>query len=115
MTRLPVALVALVLAAAACQSSEAGQAAAGAECFVASDCAEGLACIPQRNGGRRCSNDLTEVAGDPPAEGEGGAEAAADAPMNDAPMNDAPADAPQDTGNDAGMDTGADTGDTGTG
>jgi hypothetical protein len=50
---------------------------AGGECFVASDCAPGLVCVPQRGGARACSSDLSQVVGRPPGEA-GTADAAAD-------------------------------------
>ena len=74
----------------------------GAECFLASDCQPGLVCVPQRNGGRVCSNDLSQVMGRPPPEagmGDASGDASADAP-GDGPV--------QETG---GQDTG--TGDSG--
>jgi hypothetical protein len=70
---------------------------AGEECFVATDCAPGLVCVPQRGGSRFCSSDLTQVVGRPPPEagaadaGEGGA--AGDGPDE----GSAPVDGGQDT------------------
>ena len=73
--------------ALACSSSPA-LVAAGQECFAASDCQPGLVCVPQKNGPRVCSSDLTQVTGRPPekrdaAMGEAG-EAGADGPVSDA-------------------------------
>lgn len=33
----------------------------GEDCFVATDCEPGLACVPQADGRRICSNDLSSV------------------------------------------------------
>lgn len=41
----------------------------GEECFAATDCADGLVCVPQRGGARLCSDDLSQVTGRPPPEG----------------------------------------------
>lgn len=92
-------LVAVAIVACATSSSRAG---AGEECFLASDCEDGLVCVPQANGGRVCSNDISRVAGKPPT-GEPPSEAGADAAEAgpDAPVEDAPMDAPGDTGVDA--------------
>jgi hypothetical protein len=49
--------------------STANPAAAGGECFLATDCAPGLVCVAQENGTRTCTNDLSNVAGKPPPEG----------------------------------------------
>ncbi|AKV01798.1 hypothetical protein AKJ09_08461 [Labilithrix luteola] len=65
----PVAAFALFPAACSSNSEQA----AGGECFLATDCAPGLICIEQRDGTRRCSDDLTSVVGKPP--GEAGAAA----------------------------------------
>jgi hypothetical protein len=93
-------LLAVAAIAAACASS-ASKVGAGAECFLASDCEDGLVCVPQANGGRVCSSDISRVAGSPPAEGGAGDANAADA--TDAPADGPPADAPvQDTGADTG-------------
>ncbi len=58
---------------------------AGGECFIASDCAPGLVCVPQRGGARQCSSDLSQVVGRPPPEA-GGGEAAP--PVDGAPPDD---------------------------
>lgn len=85
----------------------------GGECFFASECAPGLICVEQRDKGIRiCTDDLSEVAGDPPGMGEedasdeGGEGGEADGPVVIA-----------DTGSDqnvatdtGGQDTGVDTG-----
>ena len=92
--------VALLVPAAlsACSSSPALVAAGGA-CFAASDCQPGLVCVPQKNGARVCSSDLTQVTGRPPAVADaalpeaGDPDAVTDAPLTDAP----PADATPDT------------------
>ncbi len=46
--------------------------AKGGACFVTTDCAEGLVCIPQANGSRVCSDNLSAIQ---QSEGEAGAEA----------------------------------------
>lgn len=38
---------------------------------MATDCAPGLVCVVQKNGGRICSDDLSSVLGKPPASNEG--------------------------------------------
>jgi len=95
-------LVGLLLPAAC--ATKNSPSAAGQECFAASDCEPGLVCVPQRGGGRICSNDLTQVTGRPPAEAgmADAGDAATDAPAADAPV--------EDTGTDTGI---ADAGDAG--
>ena len=91
--------VALLVPAAviACSSSPA-LVAAGGECFAASDCQPGLVCVPQKNGPRVCSSDLTQITGRPPADPDAAMpetsvpDAVTDAPVTDAPTADAPAD-----------------------
>ena len=53
----------LIVLACAQESSPVGP---GGECFVASDCAAGLVCVPQRGGARQCTDDLSQVMGRPP-------------------------------------------------
>jgi hypothetical protein len=66
--------------------------AAGEECFEATDCQDGLICVPQQNGSRVCSNDLSGVSGKPPGEDAGPMEAGEGGELNDgAPPTDAPA------------------------
>ncbi len=99
-----VALGATLLAVpfAACNPDTA-RVGAGGECFVATDCEQGLVCVPQQNGSRVCSNDLSRISGRPPPEA-GPRDAVADA---DDAAQDAPEDAPiQETGTDTGADTG---------
>lgn len=84
-----------LLFACAQESSPVGP---GGECFLASDCQAGLVCVPQPNGARACSSDLTGFEGNPPAEAGG----------DTAVPGDAPDDSPQDTS--VVTDTGADTG-----
>lgn len=69
----------------------------GGECFLASDCQAGLVCVPQPNGARQCSADLTGFQGNPPPEAGG----------DTAVPGDAANDSPQDTS--VVTDTGADT------
>jgi hypothetical protein len=77
--------------ACAARSSLSG---AGGECFAATDCADGLVCVPQRDGSRLCSDDLSQVTGRPPPEGGAGAAEAG----GDGPREANPADGPvQDT------------------
>ncbi len=56
---------------AACGSDD--KVGKGGECSLATDCAPGLICIPQKDT-RVCSDDLSNVAGKPPPDG-GAAEA----------------------------------------
>jgi hypothetical protein len=42
---------------------------AGQSCSLATDCIDGLVCVPQDNGLSVCSDDLTKVAGKGPPEG----------------------------------------------
>jgi hypothetical protein len=72
----PLVLAVVVPLACASDPSPVG---AGGECFVASDCAPGLVCVPQRGGARACSNDLAQVVGRPPPE-PGDEDAGGDAP-----------------------------------
>lgn len=82
-------IAAFALLPAAC-SSNGEQASAGGECFLATDCAPGLICVEQRDGTRRCSDDLTSVVGKPPGE--------AGAAENDAAGEGGDAVAPNDAG-----------------
>jgi hypothetical protein len=76
---------------------------AGQECFAASDCEPGLVCVPVKDKGSVCSNDLSQVTGRPPQ--EAAAPDAGDA--GDATTDGPPADGPaQETGADTGVDTG---------
>ena len=84
-----VALVFPAVLALACSSSPA-LVAAGGDCFAASDCQPGLVCVPQKNGPRVCSSDLTQVTGRPPAEGDAAMAEAGEAATPDAPVADAP-------------------------
>jgi hypothetical protein len=43
-----------------CSSAEKLQGQGGV-CFTVSDCEEGLACVPQKDGSRLCSSDLTPI------------------------------------------------------
>jgi hypothetical protein len=92
-----VAPVLTLLVVAAC--SKSGVVGKGEQCYLATDCAPGLVCVPQGDEGARiCSDDLSGVAGRPPPEagvdaGEGG-----DAPADGPPPVDAPP--PLDTGTD---------------
>jgi hypothetical protein len=83
-----VPLLLAVMVPLAC-SSETELSGPGAECFAATDCQAGLVCVPQRDGSRLCSNDLTQVVGRPPPEaGAEDVEAGGDAPEGSVP--DAP-------------------------
>ena len=62
----------------------------GEECFAATDCQAGLVCVPQREGSRLCSSDLTMVAGRPPpeagaAESDGGPDGPTEGAVTDGP------------------------------
>lgn len=48
-----------------------GAAGLGEACSVATDCAPGLVCVVQKNGGRVCSDDLSGVLGKPPGSDDG--------------------------------------------
>jgi len=81
---------------------------AGGECFVATDCEPGLVCVPQRNGARMCSADLSQVVGRPPAMDSGGGGEAGEADASEdgqsPPADSGPGDANVvDTGADAGI------------
>jgi hypothetical protein len=54
------ALSAMPLVGASCSSAQTleGQ---GGTCFQTTDCQLGLACVPQKNGARICSSDLTPI------------------------------------------------------
>jgi hypothetical protein len=107
---LPVPLAFLVpvagAAIGACSSAEKLQGQGGI-CFQVSDCEQGLACVPQKDGSRICSNDLTPIqmaaeagGGIPDAAPEGsgdGATGDATAPM-DSPSTADTAASPPDTG-----------------
>ena len=99
---LPVTVLVVAVMAIACSSPEklAGE---GSECFLTTDCQEGLACITQTDGTRRCSSDLSSIqdpavpsGGDAAAaspEGGGDAGVEAEPPPTDAttpPPQDAP-------------------------
>jgi hypothetical protein len=97
-----------------CSSAEKLQGQGGV-CFTVSDCQEGLACVPQKDGSRICSSDLTPIQMAAEAGGtmpEAAVDGAVDGGSSDAT---APADSPMpvDTGT-APMDTGAPPADTGT-
>ena len=74
--------VGLVMFACASQPSLSGP---GEECFAATDCADGLVCVPQRGGARLCSDDLSQVTGRPPPEGGAAAETGGDGPSEAKP------------------------------
>jgi hypothetical protein len=94
--------LALSLSPLAACSKDSSAVARGGECYLATDCAPGLVCVPQKDGRRLCSDDLTGLGNPPPEGGAGDAGEAGDAPNNpDAPVN------PPDTGT---QDTGTDTG-----
>jgi hypothetical protein len=62
--RLYGALVAIGVVAAvpaACSSSSAGVQGEGNSCSLTSDCQEGLVCITQSDGSRKCSSDLSGI------------------------------------------------------
>lgn len=104
-----VVATALGLAFLACDANTT-RVGAGAECFLATDCEPGLVCVPQQNGSRICSSDLSRVAGRPPPEaGPRDAGEAGDADEDAAP-EDGGTDAPADTGTDTGIADAADSG-----
>ena len=103
----------LIAVLAAC-SKENAAIEKGGECFFASDCAPGLICVEQRGKGVRiCTDDLSEVAGDPPEMGEGDAsDEAGEAGETDGPVVISDTGTDQNVGMDTGggQDTGVDTG-----
>ena len=76
--------VGMILFACAAQTSLSGP---GQECFAATDCQDGLVCVPQRGGARLCSDDLSQVTGRPPPEGGAAAEAGGDGPREANPAD----------------------------
>jgi hypothetical protein len=52
---------AVVLAVAAACSTQAQLVGSGGQCFAATDCQEGLFCLPQKSGTSICSNDLSQI------------------------------------------------------
>ena len=88
----------------------------GGECFQATDCGDGVVCVPQADGKRICSTDISgivsveDAGGPPPADAgdAGSSDAGPDAARTDAaPKDAAPPDSePPDTGasTDAALD-----------
>jgi hypothetical protein len=74
-------VIASLLPVVAC-GKESNAVGPGGECFLATDCEPGLVCVPQRDGTRLCSNDLTRVAGDVPPEAGADAREGGDAPAD---------------------------------
>jgi hypothetical protein len=75
----------------------------GETCLQATDCADGLVCIPQKGGSRVCSNDLSSIQTTEEAGGGGDdtgddGTAAGDGPTDAAPPSDGPE--PQDGASD---------------
>jgi hypothetical protein len=105
-------------APAACSSSSAGLQGEGGTCSLTSDCQEGLVCIPQSDGSRKCSSDLSGIQ---QTEEAGGADATMPTPQKDGgkttdggkPAGDGGSPPPQDGGNQP-QDTGSPPQDTGT-
>jgi hypothetical protein len=100
--------VALGAASGACSSAEKLQGQGGI-CFQVSDCQEGLACVPQKDGSRICTNDLTPI--QMAAEAGGGAKPDA---AGDASGDGAASDATTPTDSAMPVDTGTPSADTGT-
>lgn len=108
-----------MLAAAGSCSTPQNLQGEGAGCFLATDCQEGLVCVPQANGTKICSKNLTpivmpaEAGGAADAPPEGAADASTDAvPSTDAGADETPADVsapPQDTGSPPDVGTTPDT------
>jgi hypothetical protein len=87
-----VAPVAIIAALSAC-STKAKLISEGGDCLQATDCADGLVCVPQNDGRRICSNDLSgvqtiEEAAAPPPRDAGPRDGRADAPPADADQRD---------------------------
>jgi hypothetical protein len=86
------ALLAIVAALCGC-STKAKLIAQGGECLEATDCVDGLVCVPQQDGKRICDNDLsgvqsTEDATAPPAKDAAPKDSQTDAPRADADQGD---------------------------
>ena len=77
-------LASLVALSGAC-SSASSLVPAGGECFVVTDCAAGLVCLPRKDGTRVCGSDLSSVE-KPAASGSGATDAGT--PMADAAPGD---------------------------
>ncbi|MFO0736268.1 MAG: hypothetical protein U0270_10320 [Labilithrix sp.] len=56
----------LLVILGACGSSK--RAGNGGECFVATDCQEPLVCVEQKDGSRKCTDNLDSVVGEIPPE-----------------------------------------------
>jgi hypothetical protein len=88
-------------------SSKANLVGQGGQCEVATDCDEGLACVPDKSGNRTCTSDLSGVQKTPDMPADSGP--ATDGSGDDAPatMNDAPStnDSPSPPQDSAGPDT----------
>jgi hypothetical protein len=90
------ATLAVVVVGSAC-TAKVTQVGAGGECFLATDCAPGLICIEQADKTRICSDDLSRVAGRPPAEPEEADGGGGEGGMPEASANDV-TQPPEDTG-----------------
>jgi hypothetical protein len=99
---------AVALSPQACSSRDP-LAPKGAACFLAGDCEPGLVCVPQDNGNRICSDDLSQVAGKGPPDAAADVRAGEAGEGGDAPADGPPTDGPPpDTGQDTGpADTGS--------
>jgi len=80
---------ALACAAVGACSSSPKLVGAGGECFQATDCQDGLVCIPKRGGSSVCSSDLSSIQ---TTEEAGGAptDASDDGPADGPPPGDGP-------------------------
>ena len=65
----------------ACNASPKLSAAGGA-CFQATDCEDGLVCVPQKDGSRVCSSDLSGIQTTEEAGGAGDDSTTADGPLD---------------------------------
>ena len=83
----------IALALSSACSTKAKLIAQGGDCLQATDCEDGLVCVPQDDGRRICSNDLSgvqtieEAAAPRPRDG-GPRDGRADAPPGDADQGD---------------------------
>ena len=68
-------------------ASQPSLSAAGEQCFAATDCVDGLVCVPQRDGSRLCSDDLSQVTGRPPPEAGAKMNEAGDGPSEANPTD----------------------------
>lgn len=105
-SRLVAALLPVGLFVLACSEAPKAVGQNGA-CALTTDCDKGLACVPQQDGSRICTGDLTSIAkATQPAPVDAGADARRDGQADGA--SDAVSDAPVDDGATAPIDAATD-------